>query len=151
MSFKVGQTVKLLKIDSLYVSRVGDVGVITRVRDDTVGVYAHGEDRIWHKKYIKKVGDKDMSSVTKYYRVVKDHPLWEVGAVISNENDEDSFSSINELYDKFDDMDSWTEGAKLVEQSDWFERVYPIGKLEKMIFGNKAAARDAAARTYKAK
>lgn len=90
--------------------------------------------------------------MTKYYRIIKDHPTWETGSIISNEEDSEQYRPVDEVFVK--DIEgitgSWYEGNALVEnQPEWFERVYPIGALEKMVFGNKKQAQAAAAALYK--
>lgn len=88
---------------------------------------------------------------TKYYRVVKEHPAWEIGAVLVSEEAKKRYSPLNDIWDKHESSNGWVEGAELVEVSDWFERVYPIGKLEKMVFGTKEQARKAIESFYKGK
>lgn len=96
-----------------------------------------------------------MSKMVRYYKTLKETPLWEEGAIISNCKDSDSdygYRPVDTIFVKDVDGldDSWYEGAKAVEnQPDWFMRVYPIGKLEKMVFGDKKQAQAAAAVMYK--
>jgi hypothetical protein len=90
----------------------------------------------------------------KYYRVVKDHPFWELGAIISNESNEDYYLTTNDIFMKQDADGDDFESARgfssdIVEYSDFFERVYPMGKLEKAMFGNKKQAQAAASALYK--
>lgn len=90
--------------------------------------------------------------MTKYYRALRETPLWEEGAIISNKDCNDRYKAVDGVWLKeIEGIDeSWYEGAAPVEnQPEWFERVYPIGKLEKMVFGNKKQAKAAAAALYK--
>ena len=71
--------------------------------------------------------------MTKYYRVIKDNPLWEVGAIVSNEQDDSQYLPIEDVWDKFEDQTEYLS-APCVEQSPkFFERVYK-SKGEKMLF-----------------
>lgn len=86
-----------------------------------------------------------------YYRVLKETPLWEEGAIIENNGEGGGYRPIDSVFVK--DVkgidDSWYEGDDAVEnQPDWFERVYPIGKLNKTAFGTKKQAQAAAAALY---
>jgi hypothetical protein len=65
--------------------------------------------------------------MSKFYRVIKDHPLLDVGAILSNEKESRAYCPINDLFTKdVKDIDEdWYEMADLVEnQPEWFERVY---------------------------
>ena len=91
--------------------------------------------------------------MTKYYKVIKDHPLFEVGAIVYNEDDTSQYVPINRVWYKElrnINMDDFYECQNIVENSkDFFEEVYPIGNLKKMMFGNKKQAQAAAAALYK--
>lgn len=86
----------------------------------------------------------------KYYRVLKDTPLWNEGAIISNEVSS-RYSAVNDLWDALDLNNEYLT-CHIIESpnnSQFFERVYPVGKLEKMLFGNKKQAQAAASVMYK--
>lgn len=92
--------------------------------------------------------------MTKYYRVVKDHPLWDEGAILSNVDSSSYYAPISDVWTKDlggnEDFSTYREGEKLVmNQPEWFQQVYPIGKLEKMVFGDKKQAQAAASALYK--
>lgn len=87
----------------------------------------------------------------KYYRLIKEHPVWEVGAIVQQQDgDKGSYEPVDTIWNKdiFDEEDL-TEYKTVVEKTPWFERVYPIGKLEKMMFGTKKQAQAAAEALYK--
>lgn len=79
--------------------------------------------------------------MTKYYRVKKDHPFWEVGAIISNEEDKKTYHAVEDIWDKIKmDKDSEGKDKKYVEYtmvvenaSDFFERVYK-SSTDKLMF-----------------
>lgn len=92
--------------------------------------------------------------MTKFYRVIKDYTLWEVGAIVSNQNTEAEYHAVDAVFAKELDNGKTTEGyyecSAVVENcKEFFERVYPIGELKKMLFGNKKQAQAAAAALYK--
>jgi hypothetical protein len=75
---------------------------------------------------------------TKYYRIIKDHPLWEVGAILSNEGHSGgTYSPIEDIWSKIEGCDDYTDGKTMVEnQPEFYERVYK-DRLDKMIFYTK--------------
>lgn len=93
---------------------------------------------------------------TKYYRLTKDYPIWEKGAILSNEENSEKYTPISDVWCRDLDNGKSTEGfwdsASLVENmAEWFERVYPIGDLKKRMFGNRIQARAAADVMYESK
>lgn len=154
--FKVGETVAVsANCDYNGSHLIGKQYKITRINNDgTYELPGTGMSR-WREDEIEKVREK-MSTKTKFYRVVKDHPAFEVGAILQREEGDDSYSPVSDVFVKEIkdvDLSDFAEDATLVEgQAEWFEKVYPIGKLEKMLFGNRKQAQAAmSAGAYKAK
>lgn len=76
--------------------------------------------------------------MTKYYRVIKDHPCWETGAILSNkDNERDGYSPIEDIWMKIAKTDDYVDGKELVEnQPEFYERVYK-DSLDKALFYTK--------------
>lgn len=94
--------------------------------------------------------------MTKHYRIVKDHPLWETGAIISNKQDEKQYLPISDIWNRelvgYDSDSGFYESASLVEhQPEWFQRVYEVSILGKARYLSKEAARKAHDELYKEK
>jgi hypothetical protein len=92
--------------------------------------------------------------MTKYYRVVKDHPIWEVGTILSNEKDERNYYPISDVFVKEIEGldDNWYEDSKLIEnQSEWFERVYEMSQGSKLVFVTKEKAKEMASKFFVSK
>lgn len=93
----------------------------------------------------------------KFYRVIKDHPLWEIGAILEGKKqttgDGLNYSPISGIWQKIEKCsENWWEGDELVEnQPEWFERVYEVGVLGKAKYLSKAAAQKAHDELYRAK
>lgn len=91
----------------------------------------------------------------KYYRNLKDNFLWDEGAILSDEIDANGYQPINDLWNKTEHNGNEYISRGIVEaeeNKDMFERVYPIGDIKKMLFGNRDAAKAAVnAGAYKAK
>lgn len=83
--------------------------------------------------------------MAKFYRVVKDHPIWEVGAILKEVNS-GRFEPISDIWDKFDSDDGTPFGtvAVVAEKSDWFERVYESSILGKASYVTKEKAKQIA-------
>lgn len=94
--------------------------------------------------------------MARFYRIIKDHPVWEVGAILSNEEDDSSYCPIDDLYNKQLDNGSdaagFSESRSLVEnQKEWFERVYKVNVLKQVKYLSKEDARAANDELYKEK
>lgn len=93
--------------------------------------------------------------MNKHYRVIKDHPLWEVGAILEKGDDGYNYKPISEIWTKDlvgEDIQDFAEGASLVEnQPEWFERVYEISILGKAKYLSKEAAKKAHDQLYEGK
>lgn len=91
----------------------------------------------------------------RYYRVIKDHPLWDVGAILSNEDNSDNYRPISDIFTKELDVkgqsfESWTEGRELVEnQPEFFERVHKVNVLKQAKYVTKTEARKLHDKLYK--
>lgn len=93
--------------------------------------------------------------MAKFYRVVKDHPMWEVGTILHNVDEHGApspnYYPIDELFVKdIEGVDfSWREGGELVEnQPEWFERVYKVSILKQAKYLSKEAARKVHEKLY---
>lgn len=114
-------------------------------------------------KQIEEISNKifnkenTMSTTTKYYRVIKDHAVYEENAIISNEIKSSEYITTDPIFLKEDMAERFEkankyyyEEALVVENCpELYERVYSIGKLEKAMFGNRKQAQAAAAALFK--
>lgn len=95
--------------------------------------------------------------MARFYKVVKDHPLWEVGAIISNADDYDRYKPISDMWQHTLDTgkelgDGWYEGAEVVEnRKEFFVRVYKVSVLKQVKYLSKDAARKAHDELHKSK
>lgn len=113
-----------------------------------VCIKGNGQYKVGHTTNFKDDGDMikltSNNTMTKFYRLKKDHPGLEVGAVLSNEENSKEYAPINNLF-----LKTVLEGVPfcemntLVENSpEWFERVYPVSLLTKTVYKVKAEARE---------
>ncbi len=67
----------------------------------------------------------------KYYRVIKDNPLWEEGAILQNgSNEGKGYDAVEDVWHKNKHADGSSQSEYLSDyivenQPDFFERVYP--------------------------
>lgn len=90
--------------------------------------------------------------MAKFYKVIKDHPTWEVGAILSNQKDSDRYYPISDLWVKdIEGVDeNWYEGKQLVEnQTEWFTKVYEHKLIGKVKYLSKSEAQKLYKEQYK--
>ena len=71
--------------------------------------------------------------MTRYYRVIKDNFLWDVGAILSNENNNSQYVPIEDIWNKFEDQYECITATYIEESPKFFERVYK-SRGEKLLF-----------------
>lgn len=96
--------------------------------------------------------------MSKFYKVIKDHPIWEVGAIISTERG-NNYYPIDDIWTKTDargndfqddNGDPFGEATNIVEnQPEWFERVYKVKLLGAARYLSRAKAKEAHDELYK--
>ncbi len=79
--------------------------------------------------------------MTKYFRVIKDNPLWEVGAILSNSEGDRQFLPIEEIWNKNNHPTEYLSIEIVENQPDFFERVYK-SEWEKLLFMTKDAMKE---------
>lgn len=83
----------------------------------------------------------------RFYQVQKDTFLWGKGAVLSR-NEDGSYSPINEIFNKHEDVNQTISGEIVENSPEFFERVYEVNLLNKVIFKTKELAREFMAKDY---
>jgi hypothetical protein len=87
--------------------------------------------------------------MARYFRVKVTNFMWEEGAILKSEGD--GYRAISSLWNKVP-LGSEYISDRIIEHPDnrdLLQEVWPIGKLEKMVFGDKKQAQAAAAALYK--
>lgn len=95
----------------------------------------------------------------KYYRVKKDNFLWKEGAILEwatySGSPSGGYTPIDDVWDVIEDIDNGEYvSANIVEDSqnaDWFERVYEVGALGKVMYVTADKAREMYKNTFKDK
>lgn len=87
--------------------------------------------------------NKNMSSDTgRFYKVIKETPAWDVGAIIKHDGS-DGYVALNDLFNKEHTGRGYFESGTIIENSpEWFERVYPVSLVTKTVYKAKAEARE---------
>lgn len=116
--------------------------------------FADGAECYYNANALRKITEEDnttkkettMSKSERHYRVVKDTPMWKKGAILEKEGTE--YKAINDLWDQIDDISGYVEGEKVVENSDFFERVYAMGKASKLMYVTREKAQEMASKFF---
>lgn len=95
-------------------------------------------------------------TMEKFYRVVKDTPVWLKGAIVRKGDDSDQYSAVNDIWNseetpeltKYLDNRSITEMASVIENCpSWYERVYKVSSLKGMYYVVKDKMQDIMSKT----
>lgn len=89
--------------------------------------------------------------MNKFYRVLKESPLWDEGAIISDETygSGNGYKAIDQVY-VHDKCEHEYISSPIVEsQPDWFERVYPVNLVSKTVYKLKAEAKEILSKLHK--
>ena len=82
----------------------------------------------------------------RYYKIIKDHPLWINDAIISdNRTENNNYYPIDEIFYKdvpnIPNIETWYEGKEIVENSpEFFERVYKVEDSKNIFYETKEKA-----------
>ncbi len=151
-SFKEGDRIRM-RVDCGSSPVAGQEGPLTRV-DGVLAFRNFTGDTCTCQSRWELIKNKstDMSS-GKFYRVIKDHPLWDVGAIVKKNEGSEEYQAIDDLFAKeYLEPDSdYTESDTVVEKSGWFERVYPVNLLTKTVYKLKAEAKEMMEKEYAGK
>jgi len=153
MKYKVGDKVKVVSNDSGS-DYVGQVYTVISVRDrdydDQKYFYDLGEaGRWWADHELSLIKSEENKVSKKYYKVTQDTPAWKKGAILEQQDNGD-YKAINDLWDNVEGLsDSYVESDKVVEgASEFYERVYAMGKAQKMVFVTKEKAQEMASKFF---
>ena len=87
----------------------------------------------------------------KYYKLLQELPIWEKGAIVHQKDINSSYSLTDEIYFKGPKgTEDYMEGKELVENCpEWFQRVYKIDMLTKVLYETKEKALDLINKNFK--
>lgn len=90
----------------------------------------------------------------KYYRVIKENFLWEVGAVIAQNSCGDTgegYSPVDEVFRNEHLPSEYISNPIIENTPEYFERVYPVNLLSKTVYKAKQEAKEMLQKEYKGK
>lgn len=94
--------------------------------------------------------------MTKYYRVTQDNFLWEKGAILKHSAENDivssrgGYSPENDIWDITEHNGTEYISAPIIENNpDWFERVYEVKGVSKVLYKTKSAAKEYLSKSVK--
>lgn len=89
--------------------------------------------------------------MTKYYKVIKENFLWDVGAIICDEKHNDQFKPLDEqtIWDKTEFNDSEYISGRIVKNCpEYFAEVYKVNLLTKSVYLAKEEAKQIIQKSY---
>jgi hypothetical protein len=144
--YKIGDRVRIIKDDNGSREHIGKIETVTAVSTDDHYPYTlASDDNHWADYELELV--KEESVAEKYYKVIKDTPAWKKGAILKQDADGD-YRAINDLWDAIEDLGSYHETGRVVEHSSFYERVYAMGKAQKMLFVSREKAQEMASKFF---
>jgi hypothetical protein len=85
----------------------------------------------------------------KYYKVIKENFIWEVGAILERSTLDDGYKPIDSIFNMHDDTNEYIS-TRIVENSpDYFVRVYPVSLASKVVYRVKEEAKELIFKQYK--
>jgi hypothetical protein len=92
----------------------------------------------------------------KFYKVIKENPLWEVGAILeNNENGGRGYSPIDDIFLRHevpDDFNGEYLSGYVVEDSpEYFQRVYKVDLATRVLYETKEKAMELLKKQFKEK
>lgn len=90
----------------------------------------------------------------KFYKVIKENFLWEVGAIIENKSgDSDNckvgYEPVDVIFCKHEEHDEYISSSIVENSTDYFERVYPVSLLTKTVYKTKEQAKEMIAQNFR--
>lgn len=76
----------------------------------------------------------------RYYQVVKENFLWEIGAILKPREDRPGYGPINDLYKKHENNE-FVSSVIVENCPEYFERVYKVDLLTQVVYETKEKAR----------
>lgn len=89
---------------------------------------------------------------TKYYKILKDTPSWSAGAIVTNEENSARYSTVSDVYCRAGTDSTWYESANVIESlenDEWFERVYKVDLLSRVVYETKERAKELMEKAFK--
>lgn len=155
-SYYTGEIFEVVGNSVSHNASIGTQVAVFRSRDDESFYYKQigktlYDDGTWYialrdvKRLDSTNKSKDMAAGYKYYRVIKDTPNWDEGAVIQSSGG-GQFAVVDELYARdgipagYDSM--YPQVVEHKDNAQFFERVYPVqSKMSETKYVTKAEAK----------
>jgi len=88
----------------------------------------------------------------RYYKVIKENFLWEVGAILDTSANSNGYAPIDDVYVKHEDNAKEYISSKIVEDSpEYFQRVWKVNLATRVIYETKDKAKELIEKQFKIK
>lgn len=77
----------------------------------------------------------------KFYRVIKENFLWEVGAILEMNESGKGFKPIEDIYYKIENCTEYISTYVIENSPEYFERVYKVNLATKVVYELKEEAK----------
>lgn len=85
----------------------------------------------------------------KYYKAIKSSFLWEKGAILEPIQSGNGYAPISNIWDATENNNEEYVTSIIIENSpEWFQQVYPVNLLSKVVYKSKEQARAVFAKEY---
>lgn len=85
----------------------------------------------------------------KFYKVIKENFLWEVGAVLKQNSNSNGYVPVDDIYKNHEDSNEYIS-AKIIEASpEYFQRVYKVNLVTQVVYEVKEKAKELVDKQYK--
>lgn len=89
--------------------------------------------------------------MTKFYWVLQDNFLWEKGAILQREDGDNGYRPVSGIWDTTEYNENEYISPRIIENNPtWFERVYEVNLLTKVVYETKEEAKRLLSKQYKA-
>lgn len=85
----------------------------------------------------------------KYYKVIKENFLWDVGAILSAGGNSNGYTPIDEIFRKHEDHSEYISTHIVEESPEYFTRVYKVDLVTRTCYEVKEKAKELLEKSFK--
>lgn len=85
----------------------------------------------------------------KYYKVIKENFLWEVGAILQKNTSGNGYEPIDDIFKIFPDTNEYISSNIVEKSPEYFQRVYKVDLVTRVVYETKDRAKEIISKMYK--
>ena len=86
----------------------------------------------------------------KFYKVIKENFLWEVGAILKQLDNEKGYICKDDIYKKLPESDEYISNEIIENSPEYFQRVYEVNLATRVVYELKDRAKELLQEQFKA-